>query len=77
MPFKPTKLLFPVKNKNYTSDIVISKFWSYLENALEIAYMITIFGYSAPKSDKAAIDMLKKLGEKWKTVIWKKLNLLI
>lgn len=59
-PFKPTKLLFPVKNKNYTSNIAISKFWSCLENALEIAYMITIFGYSAPKSDKAAIDMLKK-----------------
>lgn len=56
---EPTKLLFPIKNKDYSSDIAISKSWKSLHNALEIAYMITIFGYSAPKSDAEAIAMLK------------------
>ncbi|HAR1433718.1 TPA: hypothetical protein IZ384_002901 [Enterococcus faecium] len=31
-----------------------------MNNALEVAYMVTIFGYSAPKSDVEAITMLKK-----------------
>ena len=44
----------------HSSDIAISKSWKSLQNALEIAYMITIFGYSAPKSDVEAIAMLKK-----------------
>ncbi len=56
----PTKLLFPVKNKDYTSDIAISKSWKQLRNALEKAYMVTIFGYSAPTSDAEAVDMLKQ-----------------
>lgn len=48
---KPTTLLFPIKNKDYSSDIAISKSWKTLKNALERAYMVTIFGYSAPSSD--------------------------
>lgn len=57
---EPTKLLYPIKNKDYSSDIAILKSWKSLQNALEVAYMITIFGYSAPKSDVEAIAMLKK-----------------
>ncbi|MCH3964530.1 MAG: hypothetical protein LKE46_09665 [Clostridium sp.] len=59
-PLAPTKLLFPIKNKDYASDTAISKSWKSLSNALEVAYMVTIFGYSAPKSDVEAIEMLKK-----------------
>lgn len=59
-PLKPMKLLYPVKKKDYSSDIAIQKSWQSLSNALEQAYMITIFGYSAPKSDVEAITMLKK-----------------
>jgi len=59
-PLAPTKLLFPIKNKDYSSDMAISKSWRELNNVLELAYMVTIFGYSAPKSDVAAIEMLKK-----------------
>lgn len=59
-PLKPMKLLFPVKKKDYSSDIAISKSWKSLNNALEVAYMVTIFGYSAPKSDIEAINMMKK-----------------
>ncbi len=47
----PMKLLFPIKKKDYSSDIAISKSWKTLNNALERAYIVTIFGYSAPKSD--------------------------
>ncbi len=57
---RPMKLLFPVKKKDYNSDVAISKSWKVLSNALEIAYMVTIFGYSAPKSDVEAVSMMKK-----------------
>lgn len=56
----PMKLLFPIKNKNYNSDVAISKSWKSLCNALKKAYMITIFGYSAPKSDIEAVRMMKE-----------------
>ena len=57
---RPMKLLFPVKKKDYNSDVAISKSWKVLSNALEVAYMVTIFGYSAPKSDVEAVSMMKK-----------------
>ena len=57
---KPMKLLFPIKNKDYSSDEAIAKSWKQLKNALERAYMVTIFGYSAPKSDAEAVAMLKQ-----------------
>lgn len=57
---KPTTPLFPIKNKDYSSDIAISKSWKTLKNALERAYMVTIFGYSAPSSDAEAVSMLKQ-----------------
>lgn len=59
-PLEPMKLLFPIKEKDYTSDIAISKSWKQLKNALEKAYMVTIFGYSAPTSDAEAVAMLKQ-----------------
>lgn len=57
---KPMKLLFPIKKKDYSSDEAIAKSWEKLCNALEHAYMVTIFGYSAPKSDAEAVAMLKQ-----------------
>lgn len=59
-PQMPVKLLYPIKNKDYTSINAIEKSWDLLKNALEKAYIVTIFGYSAPKSDVAAINMLKQ-----------------
>ena len=59
-PLKPMKLLFAITKKDYTGDIAISKSWKQLKNALEKAYMVTIFGYSAPTSDAEAVDMLKQ-----------------
>lgn len=57
---KPLQLLYPVANKDYTSDAGIVASWRELNKALKIAYMITIFGYSAPKSDVQAIETMKK-----------------
>lgn len=55
----PTKLLYPIAEKNYHTDGFISSQWQELSNYLREAFMITIFGYGAPKSDISAIDLLK------------------
>ena len=54
----------PIKKKDYKSEIVIDKSWKELQKNLKRAYMVTIFGYSAPKSDIEAVSMLK---EAWGT----------
>lgn len=59
-PLPPTKLLYPVKEKNYTSDEYIKGCWEGTELAIEQSSTITIFGYSAPSSDVDAIALLKK-----------------
>jgi len=58
--FTPIDLLYPVKDKDYISNPYIADEWKRLKSAMKVAYMITIFGYSAPKSDVAAIEMMKK-----------------
>ena len=58
-PLTGVRLLYPIKKKNYQSEVAISKSWKTLQNALSVAYMVTIFGYSAPKSDVEAVAMLK------------------
>ncbi len=56
----PVKLLYPVSQKDYTSDEYIEKCWEAIESVIEESYMLTIFGYSAPSSDKEAVALLKK-----------------
>jgi len=58
-PLAPTTLLYPVGNKNYTSDPFIAGEWEILRNALKEAYLLTIFGYRAPSSDAEAIELLR------------------
>lgn len=58
--FKPTKLLYPVANKNYNSDSFIKSQWNLLSKFLEKPARVTIFGYSAPISDVEAISIMKK-----------------
>lgn len=59
-------LLYPVKEKNYNSNRYISESWKRLADQLKHAYRVTIFGYSAPKSDAAAINMLKEAWGDWR-----------
>lgn len=58
-PLAGIKLLYLIKKKDYQSETAIAKSWKTLQNALSVAYMVTIFGYSAPKSDVEAVSMLK------------------
>jgi len=58
-PLSPTKLLYPIAEKDYHLDDFISSQWKELSQNLQSAFMITIFGYGAPQSDVSAIDLLK------------------
>jgi hypothetical protein len=55
----PTRLLYPVTQKNYHLDEFISRQWAMVTDALKHAFMVTIFGYGAPTSDVRAIELLK------------------
>lgn len=59
-PLSPTKLLYPIAKKSYSDDDYIRNSWEAIEYAIENSYMLTIFGYSAPTSDKEAVELLKK-----------------
>jgi hypothetical protein len=58
--FVPTKLLYPVEHKNYQSDIFIKEQWNILSHYLTRPSNVSIFGYSAPKTDVEAISIMKK-----------------
>lgn len=55
----PTKLLYPIAEKNYHLNGFISSQWKELNQHLQSSFMITIFGYGAPQSDVSAIDLMK------------------
>jgi hypothetical protein len=57
-PLQPTKLLYPVRQKDYKSDPFIASEWSELEASLNDGYMLTIFGYGAPATDVEAVDLM-------------------
>jgi hypothetical protein len=58
--FSKLELLYPISNKNYTNNKVIKHFWEILSSKIKQAYMFTIFGYGAPKTDQAAIKILQE-----------------
>lgn len=62
-PFVASKLLFPVKQKNYSEDPFINGEWQSLRHYLSRAYFVTIFGYSAPVTDIEAKNLML---ERWK-----------
>jgi len=53
-------LLFPVEEKGYSSDPFISHSWSALKKCLGRAFIFTVFGYSAPKTDIEASTLIKE-----------------
>ncbi|MBS1058239.1 hypothetical protein [Gluconobacter kondonii] len=59
-PFSPVPLLYPVTHKNYSTDPYINDNWKALKNKLRRAYIVTIFGYSAPNTDKEAISIMEE-----------------
>jgi len=62
-PFVASKLLYPVKHKNYSEDPFIAGEWKHFRHYLSQAYFVTIFGYSAPVTDIEAKTLML---EKWK-----------
>lgn len=65
---EPSQLLYPVGNKDYSSDIAIKSQWNLFSNMVTEASILTIFGYSAPTTDLAAktalLESWEKLGVK-------------
>ena len=58
-PFESVPLLYPVEKKGYSKDPYISQSWEAAKQLFEDAFVITIFGYSAPDSDQDAFALLK------------------
>ena len=58
--YEPTKLLFPIGQKNYYEDEFIKNEWDNLKYWLnsDSTKRVTIFGYGAPKSDTEAVRIL-------------------
>ncbi len=51
---QPTKLLYPVEQKNYQNDPFVKGEWDLATSHLAHAYLVTVIGYSAPKTDVEA-----------------------
>lgn len=58
--FEPTRLLYPIEQKDYNSDEFINMEWDRLKAWLNSGSTkrVTIFGYGAPKSDYEAVKLL-------------------
>ena len=66
----PSRLLYPIKHKKYNDDPFIRDQWRILLEYLKVAYIVTIFGYSAPQTDVEAIQLLKDAwGDKQKHLL--------
>jgi hypothetical protein len=60
-PRIPTRLLYPVSQKNYIDDEFVKLEWDALRKKyLKNAYVLTIVGYGAPKSDVEAVSLLSE-----------------
>jgi len=57
--FVPTKLLYPVTNKNYNADAFIRREGERLQRGLKTAKRMTIFGYGAPDTDVEAVELMR------------------
>jgi hypothetical protein len=60
--YAPTKLLYPVTQKNYNNDEFIKTQWDMFDSFLsdKVVKRLTVFGYGAPKSDIEAIQLMNK-----------------
>jgi hypothetical protein len=60
----PSQLLYPIAIKNYSNDAFIESEWNLLKLYLKDAFTLTVFGYSAPSTDKEAVDMMNSAWHK-------------
>ncbi|MFO0932924.1 MAG: hypothetical protein U1E39_09460 [Planctomycetota bacterium] len=57
-PCEPTRILFPVTRKDYNADPFTANQWAHVKAAIGDAYILTIFGYGAPRTDVEAMKLL-------------------
>ena len=57
-PFESSKLLYPVRHKDYSTDAFVKSEWDTLRRSLGFGYYLTVFGYSAPKTDVEARQLM-------------------
>jgi len=57
--FKRSPLLYPIREKDYAKNPFIRNEWGVLRGGFQNAFMITIFGYSGPKTDTEAISAMQ------------------
>lgn len=55
-----SRLLYPVMQKGYSSDALLADAWSEVQRHLRKAFVLTIFGYSAPDTDGEAKELLRE-----------------
>lgn len=60
----PSRILYPVKLKNYQSDPFIRSEWERLDKYIEDTFTLTIFGYGAPKTDVEAVRLMQSAWKK-------------
>lgn len=53
-------ILYPIKKKEYIKNSFIANEWQQLKLGFQQAFMITIFGYSCPKTDTEAMSAMKE-----------------
>ena len=58
-PFEKVPLLYPVQQKGYSDHPYIKHSWNAARFRFKRAFVITVFGYGAPESDRDAVDLLK------------------
>lgn len=69
-PYARAPLLYPIKKKKYSENLLIANEWKRLKWGFENAFMITLFGYSGPKTDQEALNAMKAAwGDKGKRVM--------
>ena len=59
-PFGDVPLLYPIEQKDYSSHPYIRGSWEAARYFFSEAFVLTIFGYSAPASDVDAVVLLKE-----------------
>ncbi|MGH7181282.1 MAG: hypothetical protein ACREJN_04805 [Nitrospiraceae bacterium] len=52
-------LLYPIEQKDYSTNPYIQRSWRAAKILFEEAFTLTILGYSAPDSDKDAVELLR------------------
>ena len=59
-PLEPSRLLYPVTQKDYNQDPCIAASWREFVQYLKGALILTIFGYRAPDTDVEAVSRMKQ-----------------